>query len=392
MKRRILSSLMALVLVFGLLPATVFAAEGETTDPFACAKTIFVSKAGGGDGTAEATPMTLPEAIKFINSYTPKDGEAAPAFIISLTENLDFECDDGALTLKKYATRILGNGHFIKTYRTIVGEGIRVDLGSPNDGKNTLTVDVKGDRPTLAIGNGAEMQIYDGITVNHTPIKPEEDPDKALTNKYGSGTHSDAAIKVQAKSNFYMHGGKVSDCTALKAIILVDGESHVEIHGGTVCDNTVGGSNCGGAIYLSDKSSLVVDGNVVFENNKTLLSDITDNLDIVGDEDKITQLMNILMDNALKYSTENGFIKVTLSKNKSSSVCLTVSNSSENIKQEQIEKIFDRFYRIDDSRNRKTGGSGLGLNIAKSIVESHKGHITAINKDNITSFIITFPV
>ena len=64
--------------------------------------------------------------------------------------------------------------------------------------------------------------------------------------------------------------------------------------------------------------------------------------------------MNILMDNALKYSTENGFIKVTLSKNKSSSVCLTVSNSSENIKQEQIEKIFDRFYRIDDSRNRKT--------------------------------------
>ena len=85
MKRRILSSLMALVLVFGLLPATVFAAEGETTDPFASAKTIFVSKAGGGDGTAEATPMTLPEAIKFINSYTPKDGEAAPAFIISLT-------------------------------------------------------------------------------------------------------------------------------------------------------------------------------------------------------------------------------------------------------------------------------------------------------------------
>ena len=113
------------------------------------------------------------------------------------------------------------------------------------------------------------MHMYDGITVNHTPIKPEEDPDKALTNKYGSGTHSDAAIKVQAKSNFYMHGGKVSDCTALKAIILVDGESHVEIHGGTVCDNTVGGSNCGGAIYLSDKSSLVVDGNVVFENNKT---------------------------------------------------------------------------------------------------------------------------
>ena len=52
--------------------------------------------------------------------------------------------------------------------------------------------------------------------------------------------------------------------------------------------------------------------------------------------------------------------------------------------------IFDRFFRIDSSRNRKTGGSGLGLNIAKSIVEIHKGSINVMNKDNITSFIITF--
>ena len=269
MKRRILSSLMALVLVFGLLPATAFAAEGETTDPFASAKTIYVSDKGTGDGTAEDKPTTLPEAVAYINAYTPEEGKTAPTFIISLTEDLDFECDDGALTLKKYATRILGNGHFIKTYRTIIGEGIRVDLGSPNDGKNTLTVDVKGDRPTLAIGNGAEMHMYDGVTVNHTPIKPEEDPGNALTSKYGSGTHSDAAIKVQAKSNFYMHGGKVSDCTALKAIILVDNESCVEIHGGKVRDNIIMGTNFGGAICLFNKSSLVVDGNVVFENNTT---------------------------------------------------------------------------------------------------------------------------
>ena len=110
----------------------------------------------------------------------------------------------------------------------------------------------------------------------------------------------------------------------------------------------------------------------------------------MGDEDKIKQLLNILMDNALKYSLNNGIIKISLKKNKQSNIYITVSNSSETISKEQLNKIFDRFFRIDSSRNRKTGGSGLGLNIAKSIVEIHKGSINVVNKDNITSFIITF--
>ena len=114
------------------------------------------------------------------------------------------------------------------------------------------------------------------------------------------------------------------------------------------------------------------------------------NITIMGDEDKIKQLLNILMDNALKYSLNNGIIKISLKKNKQSNVYITVSNSSETINKEQLNKIFDRFFRIDSSRNRKTGGSGLGLNIAKSIVEIHKGSINVMNKDNITSFIITF--
>ena len=243
MKRRISSTLMALVLVFGLLPATVFAAEGETTDPFASAKTIFVSKAGGGDGT-EASPMTLPEAIKFINSYTPEDGEVAPAFIISLTgESETLECmfsdNDPAniLTLNKHATRILGNGHSIETNRTITttGKGTRVDLGKP-DGTDTLIINVGFDSaPTLAIYNGAEMHMYAGVTVNHV-FKPEENSG----NEQSSNTFSDSAINLSGESNFYMHGGRVSNCATMKATILV-AESHVEIHGGTICDNTVWG-------------------------------------------------------------------------------------------------------------------------------------------------------
>ena len=129
---------------------------------------------------------------------------------------------------------------------------------------------------------------------------------------------------------------------------------------------------------------------LIYENNKKLITDIDNNIPIMGDEDKIKQLLNILMDNALKYSLNNGIIKISLKKNKQSNVYITVSNSSETINKEQLNKIFDRFFRIDSSRNRKTGGSGLGLNIAKSIVEIHKGSINVMNKDNITSFIITF--
>ena len=69
---------------------------------------------------------------------------------------------------------------------------------------------------------------------------------------------------------------------------------------------------------------------------------------------------------------------------------MTVSNSSEEISKDKLDKIFDRFYRVESSRSRKTGGSGLGLNIAKTIIENHKGTINVINKDNITSFIVTF--
>ena len=166
---------------------------------------------------------------------------------------MDFTCNDGALTLKKYATRILGNGHSIETDRAIIaeGEGTRVDLGKP-DGTDTLTVNVNADVPTLAIDNGAEMNMYDGVTVNHKT--------KQL---------SAAAIQLHNESSFYMHDGQVSDCFALNGVIVAEEKSHVEIHGGEFSKNELEGGSGGGTIRLAGKSSLDVDGNVVFENNKT---------------------------------------------------------------------------------------------------------------------------
>ena len=74
---------------------------------------------------------------------------------------------------------------------------------------------------------------------------------------------------------------------------------------------------------------------------------------------------------------------------KTGKIKLAVANTSDYIAPDKLEKIFDRFYRLDDSRNRKTGGSGLGLNIAKSIVEAHGGEIKATHENGVTCFTVT---
>jgi signal transduction histidine kinase len=98
--------------------------------------------------------------------------------------------------------------------------------------------------------------------------------------------------------------------------------------------------------------------------------------------------MNIL-ENAIKYS-EASKIDITLKKNKKS-VEVIIKDNGKGIPKEHIGKVFDRFYRIDKSRSRKTGGSGLGLSIAKKIVESYGGNIKVDSKkDRGTRFVITF--
>ena len=253
--KRLLTWVLVLVMMLSLLPIGILAADGEETlaDPFEGAKRIYVSNNGTGDGTTEDSPMTLPAAVTYINGYTPEEGAAAPAFIISLTENLEFTCDSGALTLKKYATRILGNGHSIETNREITstGEGTRVDLGIP-DGTDTLTVNVNvSSSTTLAIDTNAKMYMYAGVTVHHTPEK-----------------NSGGAIQLNSGGKFYMYGGEVSNCVTANGAIYAQ-YGFIHIYGGKIYNNTA--TQGSGAIRLENsegqKSTLVVDGDVLFENN-----------------------------------------------------------------------------------------------------------------------------
>ncbi len=140
------------------------------------------------------------------------------------------------------------------------------------------------------------------------------------------------------------------------------------------------------------RDSLLVFEVVIFEKGLILEEDLTDNIFIKGEQNQIKKLISILMDNAIKYTNNNGKITVLLI-NERNKAKLIIRNTGEGIEREHLEKIFERFYRVDDSRDRGTGGYGLGLSIAKAIVEEHKGKIHAESIiNNETSFIIELPL
>lgn len=110
---------------------------------------------------------------------------------------------------------------------------------------------------------------------------------------------------------------------------------------------------------------------------KTLDMHITPLLSFTGDEKALRQLVSLLMDNAVKYSPPGAAIRVSLAR-EGRFLRLCVSNPTEKpLTHEQLHHLFDRFYRADASRASETGGYGLGMSIARSIVTAHKGRIRA---------------
>lgn len=125
-----------------------------------------------------------------------------------------------------------------------------------------------------------------------------------------------------------------------------------------------------------------------YEKNIKFNYDIEDNIFMLMDEDSIKELVEILLDNAIKHSKKKGTINLSLKKD--GQIILLVENEGEAIPKGEEEKIFERFYRVDKARSRKDNRYGLGLAIAKNIVLLHKGKIKASSMDGITTFQVTF--
>lgn len=135
---------------------------------------------------------------------------------------------------------------------------------------------------------------------------------------------------------------------------------------------------------IIELASLTFEGKALLKNIEIDL-DIEENIIIPLIESDIKQLIEILLDNAVKHSKEKENITIQL-KSKNKEIELLVINKGDPIPSGEEEKIFERFYRVDKSRNRKENRYGLGLAIAKNIVTNHNGKITAMSKDGKTTF------
>lgn len=125
-----------------------------------------------------------------------------------------------------------------------------------------------------------------------------------------------------------------------------------------------------------------------FESGKTLEVDVEEGLMLTASERHIKQLIAIFIDNAVKHSNENGLIKVSLAKQGDKKI-FSVYNTGSKVRNDEKDRLFERFYRSDDSRSRNTGGYGLGLAIAKSIIDYHK---FKLNIDNNEGEYIKFTI
>ena len=124
----------------------------------------------------------------------------------------------------------------------------------------------------------------------------------------------------------------------------------------------------------------------------TLNVNMENSIFVMANKDMLWQGIYNIVDNAIKYTNEFGVVDVTLAETKESAV-ITVKDNGVGISNEDQEKIFERFYRVDKARSRETGGTGLGLSIALGAIKFHGGTIKVNSEPNIGSeFIITLPL
>ncbi len=122
---------------------------------------------------------------------------------------------------------------------------------------------------------------------------------------------------------------------------------------------------------IIDRFEIIKDENTVFERKL-----LEQGAFVEGDEDKLTQVLDNIISNAMKYSPHGGKITFKMEENEDH-IVVSVSDQGMGIPKENLQQIFERFYRVDKARTRKLGGTGLGLAIAKEMVEAHGGEIWA---------------
>ena len=128
------------------------------------------------------------------------------------------------------------------------------------------------------------------------------------------------------------------------------------------------------------------------KRKQEIITKISDGCEMFADPGKLSQVCYNIIENAIKYTPDGGTITVTLKRTGRDAV-LEIADTGVGIPQEDIQHVFDRFYRVDKARSRDTGGTGLGLSIVQQIVRLHAGSITVESqRGKGTTFIVQLPV
>lgn len=130
---------------------------------------------------------------------------------------------------------------------------------------------------------------------------------------------------------------------------------------------------------------------MLLEKNLTCELEIAPDTMVKCDANKMQRVFDNLLRNAVNYSFDDGTIHISAVQNENYLI-IKFTNCGNTIPQEKLERIFEQFYRLDAARSSRNGGAGLGLAIAKEIVELHKGTITAKSDNEVTEFEVTIPI
>ena len=113
---------------------------------------------------------------------------------------------------------------------------------------------------------------------------------------------------------------------------------------------------------------------------KTYIQNIEEKLTLYGDCGTIRQMISLLLDNAVRYSDQGGEIRLDIYRRRGK-ICIRVFNTCSLPEGSDLDRLFDRFYRLDESRASHTGGTGIGLSMAQAIAEAHGGRIGVRSED-----------
>jgi signal transduction histidine kinase len=118
---------------------------------------------------------------------------------------------------------------------------------------------------------------------------------------------------------------------------------------------------------------------------------LKENLYLRGDQNSLFQIFNNIIENAIKYNNENGKIEIKALKEKNNLI-IYIQDNGIGISKDDLPFIFERFYRADKSRNSQNQGTGIGLAVARELVEAHQGKIKVESEGQGTLFKLIFPV